>query len=488
MLRLFDNRPVRFLKRQAKHLAVVVPGVLAAILGTMALGRPGLWGDEFATWGTAKLPLKQSLALYSHVDAVLSPYYLAMKGWIALAGDSDAALRLPSLIALAAAAVLVGALGHQMFGPWAGGIAGVLFAGLPIVSRYAQEARPYAFATLFATLATFCFLRIVPDGRRRWYVAYVVALVLTGLSHLLALTILVAHGAGVVVRRRRHLARGWVAAGATTALVLSPLMAAAFLQRGQVAWVGAVRLPPEFYLACLGGSVLGGVLVCVLASHSRVLDHPDGLMLTVWALGPPLIFLALSPVADFLLPRYLLFVLPAWALLAGRGLARPRAGRALAVVVALALLAVPQHLTIRTGGGHEGQDSRAMALTITRGSEPGDGVVYGVQDGRWTCCPWLARDAVAHYVPADRRPHDLMLRVPLRSDGELEPSELQDVAAALTGTGRLWVVRLQYRADPLAGLGDGLERALRTGYRQAGIWYPQGFTVALLVGPPYRAV
>jgi mannosyltransferase len=439
-----------------------------------------LWGDEFATWGTAVLPMRRGLELIRGVDAVLAPYYLVMKGWIQLAGDSDTTLRLPSVIALAGAAAVVAAIGHQMSGPWAGGISGVLFAGLPIVSRYAQEVRPYAFATLFAALATYLFLRLVQDGRRRWYLAYSAALVLVGLSHLLALTILVAHGAGIVARRRPRLALGWAAAAAVAVLALSPLLLAAFSQRGQVAWVGVVSLPVEYYVACLGGSMIGGLLVCLLASHSRPFDHPDGLVIVAWALGPPLLFLALSPAMDFLLPRYLLFVVPAWTLLAGRALARTPAAWAVAAVVTLALLAVPQHLAIRTGGGHENQDSRAMALMISRWYEPGDGVVFAAPDGEWSCCSWLARDAVAHYVPADRRPRDPLLLSPPRSDGEIRAVERRDVAAALAGTRRLWVVRLQYRPDPLAGLGDGKEQVVRAGFRQVGVWYPRGFTVALL--------
>jgi hypothetical protein len=46
---------------------------------------------------------------------------------------------------------------------------------------------------------------------------------------------------------------------------------------------------------------------------------------------------------------------------------------------------------------------------------------------------------------------------------------------------RLWVVRLQYQWDPVAGFGEGRELFVRWRFAQTAVWHPTGFTVALYV-------
>ncbi len=129
-----------------------------------------------------------------NVDAVLGLYYLGLHLWMAVFGDSAAAMRLPSALAMTGAAGIVALTGKRLGGTRAGLISGLIFAVIPSVSRFAQEARPYAFATLFAALATLLLLRAME--RPTWLrCCYALALAAVGASNLIALCVLAVHAA-----------------------------------------------------------------------------------------------------------------------------------------------------------------------------------------------------------------------------------------------------------------------------------------------------
>ncbi|MEU4717737.1 glycosyltransferase family 39 protein, partial [Micromonospora purpureochromogenes] len=179
---------------------VWVPPLLATlIVGLYGIGHAQPWRDELATWSATTRPLGDLLRLTGTVDAATGPYYLLMHGSVRLFGDSATALRLPSALAMAGAAGLTAVLGRWLLGARAGLLAGLLLAVLPGTSRYAQEARPYALASLFAVLATLLLVAALRrPGWTRW-AGYAAAVAALGLTHLLALTLLAAHAAVVLV-------------------------------------------------------------------------------------------------------------------------------------------------------------------------------------------------------------------------------------------------------------------------------------------------
>jgi mannosyltransferase len=181
-------------------------------------------------------------------------------------------------------------------------------------------------------------------------------------------------------------------------------------------------------------------------------------------------------VQHLFLPRYLLFTLPAWALLAGVALGRAHVVVTIVGVLAIAALAVPGQLEVRTTDGH-GEATRDMATTIASHSQPGDGVVYGMADDGGN---WVGRDTVTHYVPAGQRPKDVLMTLPSRTSGNLAAQECAEVAKCLGDAPRIWVVRLGYRADPLRGLDGQKEPALRERYDLDTTWHFTGLTLALI--------
>lgn len=173
--------------------ACVVPG----------LGGRQLWRDEHATWWASTISWHDLGRLIGSIDVVIAPYYAAMHLWIDIAGDSAAMLRLPEALAMAVSAGLVGLLGRRMFAVRTGVLAGLLFAVVPMITRYGQEARPYAFATMFALLATLWLIRALDKPSLRNWTLYGLAIAATGFSHLVAMAVLAGHVWLVFLAKKR---------------------------------------------------------------------------------------------------------------------------------------------------------------------------------------------------------------------------------------------------------------------------------------------
>src|ERR1035437_1600942 len=129
------------------------PGV-AAICGMVAfltflvgIGGPSLWIHEGHTWQYAQQPLGSMLSTtLGSTNAVEAAYYALLHFWIGIAGASEVALRLPSAAAMALAVWPPSKTAGDGAGYRAAASAGFVMIALPGVARYAQEARPYAFA------------------------------------------------------------------------------------------------------------------------------------------------------------------------------------------------------------------------------------------------------------------------------------------------------------------------------------------------------
>lgn len=115
LARPVEATTTRSLARRWVHW--LVPLVLTGLIGAVALRRPGLWTDELATWGMATTPWQEFWPVLRYVDGVLAPYYVLMHAWVSVFGDSDIALRAPSLLAMAASAGVIGVIGAPLLVP-----------------------------------------------------------------------------------------------------------------------------------------------------------------------------------------------------------------------------------------------------------------------------------------------------------------------------------------------------------------------------------
>ncbi|MFI7316816.1 hypothetical protein [Streptomyces venezuelae] len=109
-----------------------------------------------ATYEASRRGIGELWLTLGNVDAVHGLYYLLMHVLFALTGDADPllVLRIPSVLAMGAAAAGVALLGRRLAGVRAGACAGVVFALIPSVQRFAQEGRSYAAVCALVVWAT----------------------------------------------------------------------------------------------------------------------------------------------------------------------------------------------------------------------------------------------------------------------------------------------------------------------------------------------
>ncbi|WFE61566.1 glycosyltransferase family 39 protein [Micromonospora sp. WMMD712] len=506
------------------------PAAAALAVTGVGIGSAQPWRDELATWSAATRPLGDLTRMAGTIDAATWPYYLSMHGWVALCGDSPAALRLPSALAMAGTAGLTATLGARLLGRRAGLAGGLLFAVLPGTSRYAQEARPYAFVALFAVLATLLLVRALErPGWRRW-AGYAAAVAALGLAHLVALTLLAAHAAVVLAADRsarnatrptvnrdasdttsgttdgdppgvpgpaarraggpaglprlagrwpRRASWGWLLALLPATVVLTPLVLLAAGQRGrQLDWVDPAR-PAD--LAALPGALaqsgaVGGLLLGLAALGVARSGRAGLLPAACLVLPVTLVFLA-GLAGPLWVPRYLFFAVPFACLLAGAALATVALPAALAVVLLAGLLGLPDQVALRRS--HEWPrgalvDYRGAARVVDAGRRPGDVIVFSPRDG------WLFTDLGIGYHLGDRQPPDALAVRGRDARGDYWTDECPAPAACLAGARRVWLVVAGRQADPADAVPGAKGTALRDGFAVERVWQRPGLTVALL--------
>ncbi len=155
---------MRYLKVIITKYPLFLVLVGAFLLRLVALNQ-SLWLDEATTARVVQqYNYEQILTQFSPHDFHPPLYYLFMKFWTNIFGYSEIALRLPSVLAsLLTGAVIYQTVVKSLRSIKAVGFvkstavwAAAFFLFNPLIVYYSQEARMYAFATLFVTVIYWC--------------------------------------------------------------------------------------------------------------------------------------------------------------------------------------------------------------------------------------------------------------------------------------------------------------------------------------------
>ena len=501
-------------RRALSWLVVIVPMVAELAVGGYRISTPSLWRDEAATISGSQRPVGDLLAMIRNQDAVHGFYYLLMHPVIAAGGISATTLRLPSLIAMCLTAGLTAALARRL--AWASGIpaaqvvgllAGLALAAVPLTTRYAQEARPYALTSLFAVLATYLLVRAAPRPGWSPWILYGLALLVTGLFSLFALLLVLAHGVSLWWARGRSdgavaapALRRWLVACLVTAVLLAPV---AYLSAGQTSQINWVTTPTASTIASLLRAFAGATALVPVVAVLALLGCSAGLgprrarglsMAAValpWLVLPPVLLIAVSFAKPVYVQRYVMFCLPALSMLtaaglvwltvlarralAGRGLDR-RAADTLAIVPAAVLvlatiaLLVGAQRVVRLPGSKP-DNLRAVAAVVGRNERPGDAIVYLPQDAELV--------GVAYPAPF-RHLRDIGLGTSPDASGTLRglPASPAVVAARLRTVSRLWTVQWAHELGQATAVPASLARLLRP-LRLIRTWHVQSVLLRL---------
>ncbi|MFD6974442.1 hypothetical protein [Streptomyces sp. NPDC059949] len=390
------------------HLLWSVPFLWTLALGLWGLSRDdSVWRDEAATWQVAGRSAGDIWNMLGNVDAVHGLYYLLMHGLFEVFGASTTTLRLPSVLAVAAAAACVALIGRRLGGLWTGLGGGLALGLLPAVQFYLQEGRPYALVAAGAGLSTLLLVSLLGSadgsgagsrggsgpgsrggsgpGLRAWprWAAYGTTVLVCALLNWLSLLILPAHAVTLWwVRAGRGVWLRWAAYGAGALAGALPLILFSRGQSDQVSWI-----PPLTWHMLIGP----GILLAVGGLAARA-DRPGRTGLSVAAVGLPLLavpqlgLIGLSLVQPLFLDRYVLFSMVGLALLIGAALGAavracaprfPRAADLLVpgVVGVAALALLPVELGKRAPASRV-DDVLAVAGEVARLKQDGDAVLF----------------------------------------------------------------------------------------------------------------
>jgi mannosyltransferase len=510
------------------------PAAIAAaamiVLGLWGLGRDSSMGnDEVATRWAASLSLGQLAHLLRHIDAVHGAYYLLMHAWM-LIGTSPTALRVPSVIAMAAAVALVAVIGRQLTGSgWAGLFAGLVTALTPAMSYYAQTARSYALVFACVTASTVILIKALrsealksealkpgapgagtPDaGTRPWWLAYGALIMVSGYLNELALLVLTAHAVTVLLARPgRAAVRRWVVAAAAGAVLVAPVVLVSSREAGAVTWIArpdraSLMLQFHDYFE-VRPLISAALIICIVVALLPPLRR-GGAAAAWWRGGvsvqsvaapllilPAALLIAESLVArPFYVDRYVLYGEAGAALLAGAGLYRIgqwlRAGLRwppLVAVPGVALLVCALVFQLgaqrfdRTPSSRE-FDFGGSSRFVGAHARAGDGVLY---------LGAFFRKASLGY-PADfRQVTDFGAALSPRASGTLQGinQPFSVVRPLMLRYQRIWVVGQAPQLKRPPGLMRSESQELRQNFTQAARARFRGITVTLWVKHPAR--
>ena len=453
-------------------LALLVTG-LALLLRLPTLASRSLWLDETYSAWFAAVPLRElwtSVPLYETHPPF---YYTLLKGWTALFGTHEAALRSLSVLASVLTVFALPACARwARLGAKAERVAllAALFLAVNAASiQYAQQARPYALQALAGSLAVFfagmlvlSFMR--PDARRwRWIIGLAVSAGLTMWLHntgvFAALGLWTGMTAALLAgtpgpRRPQILAVGLAGIGAL--LVWSPFFPMLVRQNAAMAHLSYwIRFTPRNVTAAW-----------TVISGGQVLHYPVALLVLLgfawlwlrarahfWLFACVLVLpiLALAGYSYFVKPVFLsrlfLWLGPLGMVLTALGVVRlPSRWRlsATAAVLALSAYAVLGFYRSHT------EDWRGMLAQVARESRPDDVVLAFPNEVQMPVAYYMKTGPAVACLPGPFP----ALHLPRTYTGNsgapnVAPEDVARIRALTAGHPRVWLIeRLAKLYDP----------------------------------------
>ena len=289
-------------------LAVLAGVTLAGLALRLAVPR-GLWLDEAISVHQANLSFHDMFENLQFGDRHPPLHHVTLWLTVRAFGDGELAVRLPSLIAGTLVIPALYLLGRELYDRRTGLVAAAFGAASPLLIWYAQEARMYAFVTLFGLLALWTQLRAIRNPSWVNWAAYILATAALLWSHYFGLLLIGVQQliwVGVIIHRRRTgepvraIALGFAYSLAVLAIQLVPLITfaqkqfdsteAAFgsrrhlrrallLRRRLEHGVGALGLPPGRDHRAAGRRLAAAAAPLAAPARARRVapdDHPRG--------------------------------------------------------------------------------------------------------------------------------------------------------------------------------------------------------------------
>ncbi len=337
-------------------LLILAGAVLVRLWG---LGDPAPWMDELHSLLYARNPVTHLIDINRTTDIHPPLYFLALKGWTALFGDSREAARLLSVVLDGVSLLLLFAIARALFTTRVALIAIVFFATFPTAVHYAREIRMYPLFTALFLASFLCFTHLYLRGRNAqhpasapasakgqalWTLGFAVSLALTLYTHYTSALLYVLYSlAGLyVLLRGPHIVSVWIWGGLALATLLVVPQVVHLLSSSlgdpDKAWMEPTtwRL---FYSVTLGGypypalTKLGVLVVLAIGAWLMARRYPAETVILLLFTAGGMILAAGVGVFE---PIYLVRTIQVYTVFSG-------------VFVAFALLALPRWPAIALG-------------------------------------------------------------------------------------------------------------------------------------------
>ena len=176
----------------------------------LVLAGQSLWLDEAASWVIASLPTKT--LLQSLVGDFHPPlYYLFLKPWLSLAGQSEFLLRLPGIIigtlTIPALYLLVKTIfiAQKKLKFEIAHLAALLLALNPLHIYYSQELRMYSLSALLATLSWYFLSKWLKDKQTKNILWFTLITVISFYTFYLSIFILISQWLYIIFFHKKNL-------------------------------------------------------------------------------------------------------------------------------------------------------------------------------------------------------------------------------------------------------------------------------------------
>lgn len=375
---------MKFIKKIfSNELAVVIISIALFVgLVGISIGRFSIWHDE--SYSATLIESNYSGIIERTGKDVHPPlYYILLKTWSLIFGDSILALRLFSSVVMLGAIVLTWQLIRKLYGPEKAKFALLIMSMGPFLVRYGQEMRMYGLVALLAIIATHIYVYSIGKTKLpiRYAVAYGFILAAGIYTQYFFILVPIAHFAHLAFAAKKsnknYLAavRPYLFSALTAVLLFAPWVPTVYKQYSEVQgafWIGPVSVETltstpiamtifqkqyeaTRWMGLLAGLSLATVLVLLINFRKNHKDSKSNLLILSVVLPPVVLFaLSLPPFQPSYQDRYMSFLAPIFYSVLALGaltFKKPKIKFAVSATL-ITVLAFGQYYQFRDGNNH----------------------------------------------------------------------------------------------------------------------------------------
>ena len=142
-----------------------------------------LYNDDMATMLEVRMPFGEMLRFLSVEDIHLPVYFILLKMWLFVFGDSIFAARCFSYVGVLAGAFVAGGMIKKLYGEKAGFWYTVLVLFLPVSFSLALTIRMYSWVSFFCAAAFLSAQLALSEGTKKYFVLYLIYAFLGAWTH-----------------------------------------------------------------------------------------------------------------------------------------------------------------------------------------------------------------------------------------------------------------------------------------------------------------